>query len=71
MRTYKRSTPCPPVPLDLTDDEAIEVVRIVRALGGIKDVNRRIEIAAIAMKIGVIEPDNPEFGPLRVACGLV
>lgn len=56
--------------LDLDDAEAAVIVRILRALADVPDAHRRMELAAMAIKIGVIEADEPTWGPLRMACGL-
>lgn len=70
MRTYKPKKLFQSVPLNLTDHESAVVVAILRQLGEITDPRRRVDVAALAMKIGIIEADNPAFEALRVACGL-
>jgi hypothetical protein len=60
----------PPESPSLTDAEIDAIARILHILGGIPDRPRRIEVAALAVKIAIIEEDEPRWGPLRAACGL-
>lgn len=60
----------PAPPLNLTDAEIDAIARILHTLGDIKDRKRRISVAAMAVKIAVIEEDDPRWGPIRAACGL-
>jgi hypothetical protein len=68
-RFYVRSA-APPVSLNLTDAEIDAIARILHILGDIPDRRRMIDVAAMAVKIAVIEEDDPRWGPLRAACGL-
>jgi hypothetical protein len=53
-----------------TDAELDALARILRELGGIRDRRRRIDVAALAVKIAIIEEDDPKWGPLRAAAGI-
>lgn len=68
-RFYIRAA-TPPAPLALSDAEIDAIARILHVLGDIPDRRRMIDVAAMAVKIAVIEEDEPRWAPLRAACGL-
>lgn len=68
VKTYEKSTP--PEPLNLTDDEIEVIARILHELGTIPDWRRRVSVAAVAIKIGIMSEDDPMHEAIRKAAGI-
>lgn len=68
VRTYQRDKP--PEPLNLTDDEIDVLANILHQLGRIPDWKRRIDVAAMAVKIGIIQPEDPRHAEVCRVCGI-
>lgn len=69
MKTYQRTTPPPPRE-PLSDAEIDAVATILHTLGTIPDWRRRIEVAALAIKVGIMSEDDPRHEAIRRAAGI-
>lgn len=62
--------PKPSEPLNLTGHEIEVIATILHQLGTIPDWRRRIDVAAVAIKIGLMNEDCPMSAKIRKVCGI-